>query len=1172
MLRIALTMAATLVGYGALAGSASAAAPEPAWAVQSIASPTSFSSTDTHKKIIQLSVVATGGTFQLEFEHELSAVLPWDATAGELQAAIDSFPGIGGVGASATVIAEPAEPGAHSYQIAIGGGALVGRNDLIFEPKGELLTGPAHKATIKGLQEALAVDRFTIVPTNVGARATSSQTTVTDTLPSGVTVLAAEGLENFMQWSCETGTVAGHETVTCITSSAMPALASAGAIVVHVAVPTGTAGPLENRVRVSGGGATLAADAQTETPIDAPPTAFGLLEGSTVSLLNGAGAADSVAGDHPDAQFTAFAFPTTYSVPAWRRDGAKAAAVENVKQIVVDLPPGVVGDALAAPTCSLSEVASLIANPEACPAASHIGNLTLLKEFEGVEQPFPIFNVQPERGYPAEFAVYEPNLKRAELLFAHVVGTGADTHVRVVSGPQSYLGEEVGISAVFFGHPPALDGALPERAAFFTNPSDCTASGFVSTIHVDSWQHPGRIAPDGEPDFSDPNWKSASSLSAPVAGCEALQFHATLSAQPTNTAPDAPTGLNVDLHVTQNEDPNGLATPPLKDATVTLPRGVVISPSAANGLQACSDEQLASSTNDPVTCPQASQIGTVTLHTPILAEALEGQVFLGTPQCSPCGNADAQSGRLARLFIQIHSDQYGITLKIPGNVLVDPSTGQLTASFKNNPQQPFSGLEMKFPQSDHATLATPNSCASYTATSDLVPWSSPQTPDATPSSSFSIGCGGNAFSPSFTAGTTSPGAGSYSPFTLTFSRNDTEQDFSGLEQTLPQGLLARLAGVPQCASAEANAGQCPAGSRIGTVTVGTGPGGHPFFTTGSAYLTGPYNGGPFGVAVIVQAVAGPFNLGTVVVRNSIRIDPTTAQATVVSDQFPNMLAGIPLQIRTVNVTLDRPEFTFNPTNCSAMAVTGKLVSTQGTSAPVSSRFQSANCASLPFKPSFTVATAGHSSKAGGASLDVKVASRGGPQAGGGEANIRSVKVDLPIQLPSRLTTLQKACLANVFEANPAACPKESNVGTATAKTRVLANPLSGPAYLVSHGGAAFPDLEIVLQGEGIVLVLDGQTNIKKGITSSNFATVPDAPISSFELKLPTGKFSVLSPNLPAKANFSFCGQKLTMPTKITAQNGAVVKQTTKIAISGCPKAKSKKAAKKAKSKKTKNSK
>jgi len=261
---------------------------------------------------------------------------------------------------------------------------------------------------------------------------------------------------------------------------------------------------------------------------------------------------------------------------------------------------------------------------------------------------------------------------------------------------------------------------------------------------------------------------------------------------------------------------------------------------------------------------------------------------------------------------------------------------------------------------------------------------------------------------------------------------------------------------------------------------------------------------------------------------------------------------IPLQIKSVNVTLDRPSFTFNPTDCDPLGVTGSFTSLQGTTVGVSSHFQAVNCANLPFNPSFKASTQGSASRGNGASLDVKVSSHGGPQPGGGEANIRSVKVSLPTQLPSRLSTLQKACLAAVFEANPANCPKESDVGTATARTPILAGPLTGPAYLVSHGGAAFPDLEIVLQGEGVRLVLDGNTDITKGITTSTFNTVPDAPISSFELHLPTGPFSVLGAYVAGRDHYNFCGQSLSLPTTITAQNGAVVTQATKLGVTGCP--------------------
>jgi hypothetical protein len=272
-------------------------------------------------------------------------------------------------------------------------------------------------------------------------------------------------------------------------------------------------------------------------------------------------------------------------------------------------------------------------------------------------------------------------------------------------------------------------------------------------------------------------------------------------------------------------------------------------------------------------------------------------------------------------------------------------------------------------------------------------------------------------------------------------------------------------------------------------------------------------------------------------------------------QIPTIIDGIPLQIKHINVTIERPGFTFNPTNCTTKTINATITSTEGTNTTTTNPYQTASCATLPFKPTLTASTQGKASKPGGASLVVRVTSKGGPDTSGEEANIRSVKVDLPIKLPSRLSTLQKACTEAKFNANPASCPKESDVGTATANTPVLANPLTGPAYLVSHGGEAFPDLEIVLQGEGVTLILDGNTLIKKGITSSTFKTVPDAPISSFELKLPTGKYSILTTNLPQSAHYSLCGQTLNMPTAITGQNGAEIHDSTTIGITGCAKAK-----------------
>jgi hypothetical protein len=391
------------------------------------------------------------------------------------------------------------------------------------------------------------------------------------------------------------------------------------------------------------------------------------------------------------------------------------------------------------------------------------------------------------------------------------------------------------------------------------------------------------------------------------------------------------------------------------------------------------------------------------------------------------------------------------------------------------------------------------------------------------------------------------------------SRHDREGDLSAVRIQTPPGLLGLLSRVSLCGEPQAAQGTCGAGSLIGHVQAAAGAGSHPFWVSGQVFLTGPYKGAPFGLSVVVPAVAGPFSLGTIIVRAAIHVDPNTAALTIVSDPWPQILDGTPLRVQRVNVSIDKPGFMFNPTNCQEQQITGSITSAQGTSVGVSSPFGLSGCTTLPFHPVFSVSTQAKTSKQGGASLTVRASFPKGAQ-----ANIHSVAVVLPKQLPARLTTIQQACPEATFAANPASCPAGSDIGVGTATTPVLANPVSGPAYLVSHGGAAFPDVVVILQGEGITIDLVGSVDIKKQITSSDFAMVPDAPISSFQLTLPEGPHSGLAAVVPAKAKGSLCGQSLTMPFTTTGQNGAVVKQTAKIAVTGCPKPKKKKKAKKAK--------
>jgi hypothetical protein len=492
----------------------------------------------------------------------------------------------------------------------------------------------------------------------------------------------------------------------------------------------------------------------------------------------------------------------------------------------------------------------------------------------------------------------------------------------------------------------------------------------------------------------------------------------------------------------------------------------------------------------------------------------------------------------------------------------------LTATFLENPQLPVKHLEIKLKPGPRASLANPSTCGTFTTTSDLVPWSTPGTPDAHPSSAFQVSNGANGaacpstpqdrpFAPSMSAGMESAVAGASAPFVLKLTRNDGEQELGALNLTMPPGFTARLAGIPYCsdtaiATATANSGvaeasdpSCPAASQLGSVTVGAGPGSNPFYVNGKAYLAGPYKGAPLSLAFVTPAVAGPFDLGSVVVRAAVFVDPHTAQVSVKTDPLPQIIDGVPLRIRSIVARIDRSNFTLNPTNCNSMMLVGEAVGSSGASAALSSHFQVGGCVALPFKPTFSASTSGKTSKANGASLIVKVSQKTG------EANIQKVNLTIPIALPARLTTLQKACTEAQFAANPAGCPAASVIGSATARTPLLTTPLTGPAYLVSHGGAAFPDVVFMLQANerGAIVRIDlvGGTQIKKGVTYSRFESVPDSPISSFETTLPQGPHSVLG------ANGSLCQKKLTMPTELAAQNGAIVKQNTKIAVTGCPK-------------------
>jgi hypothetical protein len=923
--------------------------------------------------------------------------------------------------------------------------------------------------------------------------------------------------------------------------------------------------PLSNAAVLEGGGLaqplTTSPPTTEPNPISDAPPAFTI--GDFDLRVDGVdGAPDLQAGSHPYGVTTSFITPSMTRHNPSEFDYTRI-PVGRIKNLIVDLPAGFVGDPESTPRCPLTALHENFINETSttnCPKASRVGTVTI--EGEGTfhtsngngSGTSGIFNLVPEAGYPAEFGF--SYLGNPVFMYASVLPSSSGYGLRV-SVPGLVAVPVHGVSLTFFGDPALQDGGATASAAFLANPVNCASpQPLKAKLEVDTWAEPER-------------WQSSESTVYPaVTGCNMLQLEPTIGVAPETTQPDAPSGYEVELRVPQAPNvPPFLATPPLRDATIALPAGLSVSPGAADGLAACQERgpegvelgdknelghevqegEEAGAGRLPRAarghCPAASQVGTVEALTPLLPDKLQGQLYLAQPRCGPCTPADAAEGRLVGLYMELEGD--GTVIKLKGEVTVDPSTGRLSARFEENPQLPFSDLKVRLNGGPRAPLANPQTCGTFTTTSKLSPWSAPATPDATPSSSFDVtGCAATQpFGPSFTAGTVTPIGGGFSPFTLTFSRRDGEQDLSGLTVRTPPGLLAMLSKAQVCPEPEASNGTCGPESLIGHTQVAAGAGSHPFWVGGNVFLTGPYKGAPFGLSVVVPAMAGPFNLGNVIVRAAVFVDPHDSHLTAVSDPLPQIIDGVPLRVQTVNVTIDKPGFMFNPTNCSQQQISATIIAAQGATANVASPFAAAGCKNLPFKPAFTVSTQAKTSKANGASLRVKVTQKPG------EADIHKVDLQLPLALPSRLTTLQKACSEAQFATNPAGCPPGSVIGTATAHTPVLQAPLTGPAYLVSHGGAAFPDVVFLLQGDerggNIRIDVVGNTDIKKGITYSRFETVPDTPISSFETNLPEGPHSALS------AFGNLCTQRLVMPTTLVGQNGAQVRQSTKIAVTGC---------------------
>ena len=1004
---------------------------------------------------------------------------------------------------------------------------------------------------------------FTVTVANSGDAPTSGPVSASLALPAGLQLSFRRG-----EGCSSVQSVNAGAPLTCTTQGALapgdpPTKMMEGSFV----VAADAASELTTSVTASAAGASDVTVEDHIPVIDRP--LFGAYDFSARSLDSG-GDDYTVAGGHPYEATTSFVFPTYRgSTPA--QDGLFPGIplpVEEVRNIWVQLPPGFVGAASAAARCPLSQLQNPLAGFLPCPSSSQVGTLTL--SVAGGAFPNPLFNMTPEKGYPAEFAFKFGNTVVVSYPQLRPRGGGYGLNF-TVPGASRY--KIRGVSATLWGVPsqhPGLGGSPPRGGTpipFLSNQSDCLDAQPTSKIYVDSWEHPARMRADGTPDLSDPNWKSSSTPAPPVTGCDAPalvdQFKPSISAAPLSadaggsSATDSPSGYRVDLTFPQVNDPTDPDTvfdpsipqaPQLKDATVTLPAGVAVSPSAGDGLDGCSDvpgdDQVNLDSIRPVSCPDASKIGSVVATSPLLAshdpesdavtgaESLAGDVFLIKPHpgdLDPLGDRD---GRF-RLLIQINSERYGLNAKLPGIVTADKSTGRLVARFTDNPQLPVKHLSLTFKAGDRAPLVNPVTCGVATTTGVFTPWSRggtrsdgvvvPGTPDATSNSSFDVSWDGKGagcpaalpFGPAMTAGTASNLAGTSSPFTFDLTREDRTDVFKNVNVSLPGGLLAAVKDVPLCADADANAGSCPVGSRVGSATVAAGSGPRPFYLRDQPVsLTGPYKGAPYGLAIAVRAVAGPFDLGTVVVRQALNIDPDDAHVTVVSDPLPTMRDGVPLRVRRINVVVDRPGFMRSPTSCEGKAIGASVGSLNGTTVNLNSPFAVDGCAKLPFAPKLAMRLTG--------SKETKVGGHPGIEATltqrPGEAALKSAEVTLPLSLALDPDHAASENLCEYTDGLADRCPEKSVIGTATAVSPLLKAPLTGKVFFVKGVRTDPKSGRQIRTLPTLLLELRGEVSLNLRATSSvpdnkhlvsTFSMIPDAPISSFQLKLDRGKNGIL---------------------------------------------------------------
>jgi hypothetical protein len=872
-----------------------------------------------------------------------------------------------------------------------------------------------------------------------------------------------------------------------------------------------------------------------------------------------------LAGGHPD-------FTTSFRLS----ETPEGAGYAFTKDLIVTLPPGLIGNPEAFPTCTPAQLGTEPKESE-CPQESQVGSTDIrISTWGGSVQPLienePIYNMTvPDGDTVARFGFFAgifPVILNARLdpVTHNVIAAveGASSAAWINSASTTFWGvpsdhvhdlERITPKEAFSGGAPAggRESHLPP-VPFMTNPTSCTEERTV-TITTRSYQLPD----------------VPSTVTAPfpkLVGCESLDFKPSTRLELTTSQGTSGTGLDYELNLPAKglELPNLLSGSHLNRAEVTLPEGLTVNPSEAEGLGVCAPGDFARETYNSAPnegCPESSKIGTVVATSPVLDLPAEGSLYLAKPYENPFGS-------LLALYMTLKVPARGVFVGLAGKVSLDPATGQITTVFEDLPQLPVSGFHLHFREGARAPLVSPPACGSYAARSSLTPWAAPGTPLAR-ENSFAIESGPDhgpcpsgglpPFRPDLLAGTLNNAAGAYSPFYLQLTRSDPEQEITHFSIKLPPGLLAKLAGIPYCsdlaiAQAAARSGphggeeeltspSCPAASQIGTTLVGAGVGQVLTYVPGKVYLAGPYHGAPISIVAITAAKAGPIDLGTVVVREALRVNPETAEAFVDatgSDPIPHIIKGVPVHLRDIRVSVDRPDFTLNPTSCeptstaSTVLGSGLDFSSEADDNPltVASRFQAADCAALGFRPKLAISLKGATHRGGTPALKAVLNARPG------DANIAGAEVILPHSEFLEQGHIRTVCTRAQFNAgagNGAQCPAASVYGHARALTPLLSEPLQGPVFLRSNGGERnLPDLLVALHGQQINVDLVGyidsvrEKNRHGEVTSrirTRFASVPDAPVSRFVLEMQGAKKGLLvnSTNIcagkpRAEANFS----------------------------------------------------